>query len=63
MRRKTPRSCGDIGGYGWSDGDWMAARGGNNARTAPISIYEVHLASWKRRADGRAISYVEAAMS
>jgi 1,4-alpha-glucan branching enzyme len=50
-----------IGGYGWSDGDWMAARGGNNARTAPITIYEVHLASWKRRADGRAISYVEAA--
>ena len=50
-----------IGGYGWSDGDWMAARGGNNARSAPITIYEVHLASWKRRADGRAISYVEAA--
>ncbi|MBL3584382.1 1,4-alpha-glucan branching protein GlgB [Rhodovulum sulfidophilum] len=51
----------DLRGYGWSDGDWMRDRAGCNARTAPISIYEVHLASWKRRADGRAISYVEAA--
>ncbi|MEL7117766.1 MAG: alpha-amylase family glycosyl hydrolase, partial [Pseudomonadota bacterium] len=30
-------------------------------RTAPISIYEVHLGSWKRKAEGRRISYKEAA--
>jgi 1,4-alpha-glucan branching enzyme len=40
-----------------ADGDWMAARGGKNDRTAPISIYEVHLGSWKRKDGGRAISY------
>jgi 1,4-alpha-glucan branching enzyme len=51
----------DIGGYGWHDGDWMAARGGKNDRTAPISIYEVHLGSWRRKDGGRAISYREAA--
>ncbi|MDG4648888.1 1,4-alpha-glucan branching protein GlgB [Roseibacterium sp. SDUM158017] len=51
----------DISGYGWSDDAWMETRAGRNARTAPISIYEVHLASWRRKQDGRPISYVEAA--
>ncbi|MEL6207139.1 MAG: 1,4-alpha-glucan branching protein GlgB [Pseudomonadota bacterium] len=51
----------DITGYGWDDGTWMETRAGANARTAPISIYEVHLGSWRRKADGRRISYKEAA--
>ncbi|MEX5729736.1 1,4-alpha-glucan branching enzyme [Rhodovulum iodosum] len=53
----------DISGYGWDDGPWMGHRAGNNARTAPISIYEVHLGSWRRRLDegGRPLSYKEAA--
>jgi 1,4-alpha-glucan branching enzyme len=51
----------DITGYGWHDGDWMKTREGRNARTAPISIYEVHLGSWVRKAENRRISYKEAA--
>ena len=51
----------DITGYGWSDDEWMRIRAERNARTAPISVYEVHLGSWKRKADNRRISYVEAA--
>ncbi|ETX29737.1 1,4-alpha-glucan branching protein GlgB [Roseivivax isoporae] len=51
----------DISGYGWSDEGWMQARAERNARTAPISVYEVHLGSWTRKADNRRISYVEAA--
>jgi 1,4-alpha-glucan branching enzyme len=51
----------DIRGYGWPDADWMDTRGTRNARNAPISIYEVHLASWRRKEGGRPISYVEAA--
>jgi 1,4-alpha-glucan branching enzyme len=53
----------DIRGYGWDDGDWMANRAGRNARTAPISVYEVHLGSWRRiAAEGnRPLSYKEAA--
>jgi 1,4-alpha-glucan branching enzyme len=34
--------------YEWNDHDWMAARHEKNALNAPISIYEVHLSSWKR---------------
>ena len=32
----------------WQDGEWMRTRAAKNARTAPISIYECHLGSWRR---------------
>jgi 1,4-alpha-glucan branching enzyme len=53
----------DIRGYGWKDADWMAERSARNRRDRPISIYEVHLGSWKRIGDqnGRPLSYREAA--
>ena len=51
----------DISGYGWHDADWMERRAARHGTDAPISVYEVHLASWRRRSDGRAISYREAA--
>ncbi len=34
--------------FGWTDGDWMARRGEAQSPDAPISIYEVHAASWRR---------------
>ncbi|HEY0193973.1 MAG TPA: 1,4-alpha-glucan branching protein GlgB [Kofleriaceae bacterium] len=40
----------------WGDAAWMASRGERMARTAPISIYELHPGSW-RRADGQALGY------
>jgi 1,4-alpha-glucan branching enzyme len=53
----------DIRGYGWHDDAWMQERVQRNRREAPISIYEVHLGSWRRRLDedGRMLSYKEAA--
>lgn len=36
--------------YHWGDADWLSAREKRNFRTAPMSIYEVHLGSWKQRA-------------
>ncbi|WP_353472164.1 1,4-alpha-glucan branching protein GlgB [Salipiger sp. H15] len=51
----------DISGYGWSDEDWFETRAQAQSRSAPISIYEVHLPSWRRKDWGRPISYVEAA--
>jgi 1,4-alpha-glucan branching enzyme len=32
----------------WNDGAWMKSRGARQSRTAPISIYELHLGSWRR---------------
>ena len=34
--------------HAWGDGEWMRTRGVRQARTAPISIYELHLGSWRR---------------
>jgi 1,4-alpha-glucan branching enzyme len=49
--------------YDWGDADWMASRGARNALSAPMSVYEVHLGSWRRRADEgwRSLSYREMA--
>jgi 1,4-alpha-glucan branching enzyme len=34
--------------YAWNDGDWMADRKRGLDLSAPFSIYEVHLGSWRR---------------
>jgi 1,4-alpha-glucan branching enzyme len=49
--------------YAWRDQEWMASRHRANSLDAPISIYEVHLGSWRRvpEEDGRALTYREAA--
>jgi 1,4-alpha-glucan branching enzyme len=33
--------------YVWGDGEWMRTRAARNALDAPVSIYEVHLGSWR----------------
>ena len=49
--------------YRWNDAAWMTERGRRNALDAPLSIYEVHLGSWRRvPEDGnRPLSYRETA--
>ena len=49
--------------YGWNDTGWMKRRAARDATRAPMSIYEVHLASWMRvPEDGnRSLTYRELA--
>jgi 1,4-alpha-glucan branching enzyme len=47
--------------YEWHDSDWMSTRRARNALDAPISIYEVHAGSWRRRGDGGHLSWRELA--
>jgi 1,4-alpha-glucan branching enzyme len=49
--------------YDWRDADWLDARARRNAADAPMSIYEVHLGSWRRRQDdgSRSLGYRELA--
>ncbi|MBL4810948.1 MAG: 1,4-alpha-glucan branching protein GlgB [Rhodobacteraceae bacterium] len=60
-RPETASIVRDLSLYGWQDGAWMSTRGDKNQRSAPISIYEVHLGSWRRvESDGnRPLSYIE----
>ena len=38
--------------YNWNDQDWMSCRHKYTALSAPYSIYEVHLGSWKNKDGG-----------
>jgi 1,4-alpha-glucan branching enzyme len=50
--------------YAWGDKDWMEARAPRQALTAPMTIYELHVGSWRRvAAEGwRSLSYRELAL-
>jgi 1,4-alpha-glucan branching enzyme len=41
----------------WQDSAWMAQRAESDWQHAPVSIYEVHLGSWKRDTDGNFLNY------
>ncbi|MBT8082494.1 MAG: 1,4-alpha-glucan branching protein GlgB [Gammaproteobacteria bacterium] len=43
--------------YQWRDGDWMAQRRPEPKLDDPISIYEVHPGSWRRKDDGSYLGY------
>ena len=54
----------DISGFKWKDDTWMKKRKEQDILTSPLSIYEVHLGSWKKQdreeKDGY-YTYIEAA--
>lgn len=51
----------DLRNPTWTDAKWMKTRGTAQNTDAPISVYEVHLASWKRAPGDRMLSYTELA--
>ncbi len=64
FRTEVPPATGSVVwdlDYRWDDAEWMAGRKERNALDAPMSIYEVHLGSWRRGADGTILGYREIA--
>ena len=53
----------DLDNYDWNDANWIKRRRETADRNQPVSIYEVHLGSWRRKHDdnGRPLSYLELA--
>jgi len=47
--------------FDWDDSSWMANRANWDWQAAPLSIYEVHLGSWRRGKDGEFLGYRELA--
>ncbi len=47
LRPNTASIVADITRHSWQDEQWMNARQGQDWLNAPMSIYEVHLGSWK----------------
>jgi 1,4-alpha-glucan branching enzyme len=48
--------------YGWGDRQWMETRHAHNAMDAPMSIYELHVGSWRRGSNDRLPTYREIAV-
>ena len=56
-RPETASIVADEQEYPWQDAKWLSERAQRNSRNAAISIYEVHLGSWKRAANGDFLNY------
>ncbi len=59
LRPLTASRLFDIQGFPWMDGDWLKARSRNYDK--PLSIYEIHLGSWRGKIGDRYPSYEETA--
>jgi 1,4-alpha-glucan branching enzyme len=60
--RTASKVC-QLDRYHWHDGEWMNRRVQTNGLDAPMSVYEVHLGSWRRPDDdpSRWLTYRELA--
>jgi 1,4-alpha-glucan branching enzyme len=61
LRPKTASRVADPTPFPWSDGGYLKARAARDLRRSPVSIYEVHLGSWRRGPDNRFLTYDELA--
>jgi len=47
--------------FSWSDDEWLNRRRQQDALRSPLSIYEVHIGSWRKKSMGESLSYRELA--
>jgi len=45
--------------YKWNDQSWLKKRAKRDPLTTPMSVYEVHIGSWRRKEDGSFLTYLE----
>jgi 1,4-alpha-glucan branching enzyme len=64
IRPQTASRVWDLSTYSWGDSEWMASRAGRNGLGCAVSIYEVHLGSWRRVPEegNRPLTYREMAV-
>jgi 1,4-alpha-glucan branching enzyme len=61
MPPKSASVVWSLGNYKWGDAEWMKSRGERDWLHSPVSIYEVHLASWMRGPGNEWLTYRELA--
>lgn len=61
LRPSTASVISDASKFQWSDDNWMDDRKQKNWLHAPMSIYEIHLGSWRRGEDNTFFNYRELA--
>jgi 1,4-alpha-glucan branching enzyme len=57
---KTASVVTELAGHEWRDEPWLARRRAGNHLDEPLSVYEVHLGSWRHARHGESLSYREA---
>jgi 1,4-alpha-glucan branching enzyme len=64
IRPHTASRVWDIDSYVWNDGQWISSRPERNSLGSPVTIYEVHLGSWRRMPEegNRWLTYRELAV-
>ncbi len=61
LRPATASRVVNLDRFAWHDDDWMRQRTQWDLRRRPMSVYEVHLGSWRRGEDNRWLTYDELA--
>jgi 1,4-alpha-glucan branching enzyme len=61
LRPKTASRVAHTDNFVWDDTKYLESRADRDLRRSPISVYEVHLGSWKRKLDGAFLDYDELA--
>jgi 1,4-alpha-glucan branching enzyme len=59
LRPGTASIVTNLDGYDWRDADWMAER--TQGFDQPVSVYELHAGSWKKKDNGDFLTYRELA--
>jgi 1,4-alpha-glucan branching enzyme len=49
----------NLDGYNWNDSKWQSKKEKVDADSGPVIIYELHLGSWKKTANGEFLTYQE----
>jgi len=62
LRPKSASIVYDLNGYQWKDGPYRSRKEQEAHYERPMNIYEVHLGTWKTKADGTPLTYEELAV-
>ena len=57
LRPQTASRVADLYRFCWTDDPWRERQRSSPAYGRPLNIYEVHLGSWRRKADGAFLTY------
>lgn len=57
LRPNTSSIVYQLDGYQWGDKEWQTCKKATSLYDKPISIYEVHLGSWRRKEDKSFLTY------
>lgn len=61
QRPLTASVVADLAAYRWGDGAWMQQRAARDPLRQPMTIYEVHMGSWRRKDGDAWLTYRELA--